>query len=123
MKTKLRLIVCAILVVVSVNANATMAPVSRVKKTPNSNGDISLLISGPQGFTPVTITDYQFKLFGSSLELNIYLNTGMLPAKIHDLIVNTMDDLNPGQHSNTLETSFQIDPGSAALLILGLQNN
>jgi len=113
-KTKLRLIACAILLVVSVNASATMAPVATRTEAPVSNNDILLLISGLEIYGPVAITDCRFKLLAASIELD----HTMLPAEIHDLIVNTIDNICPNQYTNTLTASFDVAPEPIALQAL-----
>jgi hypothetical protein len=116
MKTKLRLVVCAILLIVSVNANATMAPVAIRLEVPTSNDDISLLISGLEALAPVTITDCRFKLLASSLELD----AAALPAEIYNLIVNTINDICHDHDNEIFTASFDVAPKPAALLTLSL---
>jgi hypothetical protein len=118
MKTKLWLVACAILLVMSVNASATMAPVARQPKVPALSNNILLLISGLEIYGPVAITDCRLKLSASSLELNISLDSDKLPAEIYHLIVNTIDNICPNQYSNIFTTSLEVIPEPTALLIL-----
>lgn len=135
MKTKLLISFIVLLISILVlPAQASITSVTVQPEIPTIYDDISLLISGTEGYGSVLITDSAFTIDGTTIELNIDMvvgwftvvtpwshteNIGMLPVGTYDLTVNTLVD-SRSDLNDTFITSFEVVPEPATALLFGL---
>ncbi len=111
--------------------NASITDISIQPATPTFNDDISVLVSGVES-SSMGIVDSSLTVDNTSIELDIYLQEGMLPVVTpwthsenigmlaigtYDLMVNT---IYAPDVSDTFTTSFEVVPEPATLLLLAM---
>ena len=114
-------------------AQATIVDVTIEPEEPMETDIISIFVSG-EDTCSVSVTDSFLIIEGSSVELDIYLNVGMMPvvtpwihteeigylsSGIYELTVNSVyDDIFPDPDNYV--TTFEVIPEPATVLLFGI---
>jgi len=125
--------VCWIFVYMADLAEGTITDVSITPQQPMLEDAITIVTFGVESYGGVEIIDSDFQMEGTSLELDIFINVGLLdeltpwshseiigtlPANSYDLTVTL--DAYYGSHTeiDTYSTSFTVVPEPATVLLL-----
>ena len=124
-----------VLVAMSGVAGMGMASITDVEILPETltiYDSLNILVSGVENFS-INISDSLLTVDNTSIELDIYLQEGMLPVVtqwshseelgllsigIYDLTVNTINEMEP-DFDDTYYTSFEVIPEPTTALLLG----
>lgn len=113
-------------------AQAAIVDVIIEPEEPSISDPISIIVSGMEGSGPVEISNSEFHIDGTSLELDLFLQVGfytmmtpweycedigMLPAGLYELTVWAYPDYYGPSNYNT---TFEVIPEPATLLLIGL---
>lgn len=133
MKTRLLLLFGIGLAMSTMTAQAVITDVSILPEEPTAIDPITIITSGVEGSGGVVITNSNFLIDGTSLELDIFLDVGVFtvitpwshPEDIgtllmgtYDLTVNTIVELQPVLN-DTYFISFEVVPEPTTAFLFG----
>ena len=123
---------CVILVFLTHSAKASITDVDIFPEAPTAIDLITISVSGVEGSGDVLITDSDFNIQGTVLELDIFLEVGAfpvitpwshsedvgpLPAGMYDLTVRTLE---LAEVTDTYSMPFEVVPEPATVLLLAV---